>query len=612
MIFGQFVKEILVKHNQVWIPDFGMLRYQEGSSKIIIDSTSIGNDDHLLAAIVQRKGIAPNEAQVVLANQVFSMKSALKTSGKYHMDGIGDIVEFNGSYQVIEEKKSLFPSDFFGGSTFNFSENKTSTDFYSDAFKDRSEDLPEKKEVKLEPVLKKVVEPIIEVAKEEVPAELIVEPKKETTSTLDDLFNSVKEQEEKNDNQNISIETSNIDDESDTDESQEVHDSESNVEVEIENKIKEKEPEHADLFASLKAELENDDFEEDDDEIESNGDLEESKAFTLTVNNETAESIEEPAPIEEPIIDPRSLIRRDIGRSNYDEGFYDHLVNKKVSNKEGIRLGRVLPIGLALAALAFFIPWIIASMNGSSFLGLAPLWNAKKTAVKKATAPIAKVDTAVIDTSKMDIANKIDTSSTKPLSNSVAKSVAEPVKQIPTPAGNKTPEKPAVKTSPNVPAKPADPISEKPKQLASVTNEKSTKTKSSSSVPEKSVKTEKSSKSTKTDKSSQTDNSKIASNSTDTASKKMSSEKLVKKNDPKPVIGKYATAPYTQGNTYLSFGSFKIPKNAGYLRSELKKKAGIETDIVLVNGEYKVVIPYTNKQKAVEAAKELPNTSIFE
>ena len=37
MQFGQIVKELLNRNNSVWIPQFGLLRYEEGSSKLIFD-----------------------------------------------------------------------------------------------------------------------------------------------------------------------------------------------------------------------------------------------------------------------------------------------------------------------------------------------------------------------------------------------------------------------------------------------------------------------------------------------------------------------------------------------------------------------------------------------
>ena len=85
--------------------------------------------------------------------------------------------------------------------------------------------------------------------------------------------------------------------------------------------------------------------------------------------------------------------------------------------------------------------------------------------------------------------------------------------------------------------------------------------------------------------------------------------KVVKVN----IIGKpYATANYTKGNHYLSFGKFKIASAAVKLKTDMKKRAGIETDVILVDGSYRVVVPFLSKEKAEEASKDYLSTTLFE
>ena len=44
----------------------------------------------------------------------------------------------------------------------------------------------------------------------------------------------------------------------------------------------------------------------------------------------------------------------------------------------------------------------------------------------------------------------------------------------------------------------------------------------------------------------------------------------------------------------------------------MKKKAGIETDIILLDGTYRVVVPYLSKDKAEAASKDYVSTTMFE
>jgi hypothetical protein len=131
MIFGQLVKDILVKNNKVFIPEIGTIMYREGSSQIIVDNTAQGSTDPLISAITEKGNVGPIEAQAILSNFVSEIKSSLKSNGKYQLEGIGDLIDFNNGFQIMEEKKTLFPSDFFGMSNFDLGQNDQEYDFYA-------------------------------------------------------------------------------------------------------------------------------------------------------------------------------------------------------------------------------------------------------------------------------------------------------------------------------------------------------------------------------------------------------------------------------------------------------------------------------------------------
>lgn len=610
MQFGQIIKDILNKDNAVWIPDFGLLRYEDGSSKLIIDQSSVGSEIPLLSLIAQRHNLNAAEAKTMMNNSISVMKSALQSQGKYTIDGIGDIIEFNNSYQVLESKKNIFPSDFFGMSNFDFNQNKTSTDFYSEADKQPFEEpvktnfnAPPTIEVeKTETIIKNepvsnVTPPIVEPTiaptdhSDEMKSEMdgFIEdaisrnetPQQEKSESLFDSFMIKIKGTSKPKKEEPLAEEPNLFSTSDNEvpnntiehevESIRSLDKEDDTNSKDHNAVQETVIEpimEYDGINRLKEEID-EDIDEDEIEDEDDEEIEEE----VYADDEPLETITTT------YIDPSTLSRRNIGKATYDQGYYEHLVNKRVASTSNIRWNLVLPVLGLLLALAFFIPWLVASSQGKNFLGMAPLWGSEKKEEKKVVqaVPTTVVDTASVDsttmTSTKDSSTKLTTSTIPKTEHNIATSTSPKVDKTSGIASNTS-----IATKENTPPKTfaADNSTAKKQKASTGTASASTKTKDSTKVSEVA--------------SSSSKQSKIPAN----------------------VLGKpYATANYTKGNHYLSFGQFKLPKHASKLKKDLNR-LGVETDVVLVDGTYRVVIPYTNKDKAVSAAKDYPNTSVFE
>lgn len=597
MQFGQIVKELLNRNNSVWIPHFGLLRYEEGSSKLIFDRVSNGSEDALIAQLSQRNNLSPIEARTMLYNQVSLIKETIASNGKYALNGIGEIIEFDNSYQILEEKKSLFPSDFFGMSSFDFTENKTSTDFYSEAEKMKVEETPvaeqkatitpelvqeEKKviveEVISEPPIRSDLDSFIEESKQKR-EEVESTPKEEAPSLFSDLFAKVKKTTKKKKEEPTREESL----------FNAIMEEEHRVE-EVAVLEEESVPEEIIVQEAPVEEI------EEKEEIAPLEIVEEAETIEEPIEEEVTTEVEEILPeiIEEPE-EPTEIVRRNIGRANYDEGYYEHLVTSKSSKSEGIRLGRVLPIVAALAILAFFIPWIVASFQGKYFLGMNPLFDSnKKSDTKKITKTAPILDTAKRDSlamAKMDstpISNNKDTLA-KVIPPAPAKTAAA---AAPTKQNTTTSVSPVVE-------KPKSGIASKPSITKTQNENTPPKTTAGVNSPKKQT------------KKSEVANATAVKDSTKKTAEVVSIDKKGTAAS-KAVIGKpYATANYTKGNTYLNFGSFKIPKNAVKLKRDLNK-LGVETDVINVDGTYKVVVSYTNKEKATAAAKDYPNTTVFE
>lgn len=258
------------------------------------------------------------------------------------------------------------------------------------------------------------------------------------------------------------------------------------------------------------------------------------------------------------------------------------------------------------------IAWGIASFQGKQLLGLNPLWNSKKQDIKKIEPTIAvNVDSLKIDSAKkaaqLALADSIRL-------DSIVNVVSAPVANAP------ITQKQSPTTKAAIPATTAP--SKTPSTQTAQTKIKNTSTpKTPTSADPVSKKTV----AVATDKNKKTDDVSGAKDAASVASKsdtKITKDKKVKDTTAKStlakaekinVIGKpYATANYTKGNHYLSFGKFKIASAAVKLKNDMKKRAGIETDIILLDGTYRVVVPYLSKEKAKAASKDYVSTTLFE
>lgn len=636
MVFGQILKNVLDKNQSVWIPTVGLLGYDKASSKLGLDVYGSGTDHDLIHLISEIKQVSSGEAKGILIQEVENLKSSAIHQGKYTIEGLGDILFSNGSFQ-FESKKTLFPTDFFGGGNFNpsaFKDNasKEESNIFSNAF------------IKVEPPKKeipKVEVPIVEVPKVETPQVEIPQvevPKVEEVSIENnfateqeqpkDLFEAAAfENEQKPESKSILDSVKDFFSSGTKKVEETIEESTENVQETVEDwseRIKEKVDEvtesiSPDLELGKEEEIKEEDFttrilneisqEEETDEIEED-DFEEELEKEL----ETEEEIEEEELVA-PIVskEPKTIVidepRAKIGNARYDEGYYDY--NLTLEDEKPNRWPLVAGLSAAFLIGGFLLAWVIASFQGKQLLGLNPLWNSKKQDIKKIEPTIAKADTtkldsaqmkaqiAIADSIRLDSLNKIKT--TPAATAPIAQAQTTPTKAATpaTTAPSKTPSTQPAQTNNKNTSTPKTPTSADPvgKKTVAVATEKNKKTDDVSGVKGAAS---------------------VASN-TDT---KVSKDKKVKDTSAKStlakvekinVIGKpYATANYTKGNHYLSFGKFKIASAAVKLKNDMKKKAGIETDIILLDGTYRVVVPYLSKDKAEAASKDYVSTTLFE
>jgi hypothetical protein len=594
MVFSQILKNVLDKNQAVWLPTIGLLGYDKATSKLGLDVYGSGTDTELISLIADIKQVSPGEAKGILIQEVENIKSKLTSDGKYTIDGLGDLILSNGSYQ-FEVKKTLFPTDFFGTGNFNpsaFKDNepKVESKVFENTF--IKVDPPKKEEPKKEPVLET---PLVAPKTEEP---VIIEPVKPLEEVQPkDLFEAAQfksPEVETPKAEEIEAVVQKIEVSPEIEEPAEVIAEPIIEEKQVEEIPEEvQQPEEEDFATRLLNEISQEDSDENLDELEED----------ILEEDEEDEILEEPVVVEAPkkiIIDEP---RRNIGNSRYDEGYYEFDLtqeNEKKNNKWPLVAG----LALGILALGFMIPWLIASSKGNKFLGLNPLWNSHKDDGKKIEPKLAvKIDSAAIDSLNLIaqalLADSLKNDSLKKLSTPAPTTVAQatPIKAAtPAPAApSKTPSTQPTQTitkntsTPKTPTS-ADPVSKKSVAVATEKTKKSDvvtsgKEAASISVPKETTKKEK-----------------------DTSAK-LAKAKVEKVN----IIGKpYATANYTKGNHYLSFGKFKIASAAMKLKTDMKKRAGIETDIILLDGTYRVVVPYLSKDKAEAASKDYVSTTLFE
>lgn len=520
MQFGQILKNILDKNQEVWIPTIGLLAFDKVTSKLNLDTYGSASDSDLIQLIADIKQVSHGEAKGILIQEVEGIKSTIRNNGKFTIDNTGDISLSNGSF-IFESKKTLFPTNFFDTGNFNPSSFASNT-----------------------PVVEKIiVTPPIEVKSQLdnfiVEEEKIDITRDEKTGFFDKVKNLTKSKK------NEVIEEQNLFAES------------TNEEPLIE-KIEEEE-----IIAEQKFEEENlieDTIEESKEEFYYHS---ESQPIIETENKIEQINITEP--------------RRNIGNSRYDEGFYEFsgtLEERATKKKWSL---------IALLSLAIIAFGVIGAWVASNYFN-------KNKETQLVAPAIKKIDTvATIDTTRIDSAKTISktdslaliASDSKPISTSTAS------KATSTTLASKSSTQPTQNTNTNTQPKTpsSSPASKKPVAVATKSITKSTEVKGIKTVDV----------APKVAKFKDTSKTKIA-------------------KEPKyNVIGRpYATANYSKGNSYLSFGKYKVPSAAIKLKQDLKSKAGVETDIILLDGSYQVVIPYVNKEKAQSAAKDYPSTTLFE
>ena len=572
MVFSQILKNVLDKNQAVWIPTIGLLGYDKATSKLGIDVYGSGSDAELIKLITDIKQVSAGEAKSILIQEVETLKSKLQSEGKFTIEGTGDLLFSNGSYQ-FEAKKPLFPTDFFGGGHFNpaaFKDNapKEEPNVFENTF--IKIDPPKKEEPKIVPVQETPITP------PNMEESVIIEPTKPLEeSQPKDLFEAAKFSSPEIEKPKIKETVENI--------IEPIAEERPVEEIQV--------TEEEDFTTRLLNEI----SQEDENEDENLDDIDE--------DNIEEEIIEETNIIEAPkkiILDEP---RRNIGNSRYDDGFYEFDLtqeHEKKNNKWPLVAGLVIGI----VALGFMIPWLIASFKGNKYLGLNPLWNSHKEDGEKVEPKLAvKIDSATADSLNLIALSAL----TDSLRNDSLKKISTPA---PTPLAQASPIKAAATASAASSKTPStQPTQANTKNTTTPKTPNSTDPVSKKSVAVATEKTKKSDMLTSEKEAASISEPKLTQKKEKDTSAKLAKSKVVKVN----IIGKpYATANYTKGNHYLSFGKFKIASAAVKLKTDMKKRAGIETDVILVDGSYRVVVPFLSKEKAEEASKDYLSTTLFE
>lgn len=605
MQLEKLVESILNKHKSVFIPKLGMLSIAntgaslEGSSivpnktQIVLNTFETNQDGVLIHAVANEKNISFSEAESLVFAELDSWIQKLEQNNKISIPNCGDIVNKNGLYSFVEAPKSIFPSDFFGLNVLDIKNKKVSEDnLYSNVSKENT--------FKEEPVVEKIETPVVETPKvEEVIVETpaveskiisiddsLAEPVKEEefTSSISHLLEQVKDKKVETNLNEESWAEIHHDEPIAQEEVIETHEDE--IEESITNTTEEEQPteieeieekhETSSLSSFFSDDKKLEDFFSDD---ESNDDITEEDEDE---NSEETQEVYEEEVKEEKIITKFDDTKLFKGFNHYDNEYLDFSDNN-YTGEQSRNWGKVAMLVGAFVGLAFLIPYLYASFKGNKFMGMDPLWGSAKQDIAKVAPPKpAVIDTThkVSDTNqvaKIDTALKTVTPATTTLATTT----------------------PAVTTKTNVtPVTPPAKIeTSSTKNIANNTTTKNSIKENTKTVTKNTVK--ESIEKTSTDKST-----KLALSEVPTAVKSPKSNLNL--------VGKpYTTANYTKGNHYVSFGGFKIPANATKLRKDLNK-LGVVTDVIMVEGTYKVVIPYTSKSHALTAAQDFPNTSIFE
>ena len=586
MQLSHLLEELLLKHENVIVPQLGLLSFKntaadiEGATfvpakrSLALDVFS-SNDDGLLTAAISRKlEISLDAAKEKRNLLIEEALAAIKSNNPLVLKGIGKIVYQNG-FQTQELGVAGIPSDFFGLNSIDSSSNNISGNSLYD-FGSKKMETTQDTPIKEEEVQKTIENPVQSVKfiveEDHTPSEI---------KTIDDLF-PVEPIETPQEELHPIEATSGIisldslvPQEETAKETQEEEIQEIETEFAIENETVSSWVEE--IEASHQEETE--DQEEPKQEVEevdapdeillAEAEMQEKEAILASIFEEEAEKIdaseEEEAPVEQiKYIDTveNENVRKRLSR--YDEDL-DYVITPTKSDEDSNRGGwfKVVALLFLFFGLAVLIPWIYATTQCQTFIGLKPLWNAncKTIATEK---PKDSVITPIVQ--KTDSLSK-DTSKN---------AVVVPVEEV-----AKKPENMAINTTPAKKETATPIVSNEPKKAEPKENPKNV----ASNTPKKEVKA-------------------TANPSKENVAKKAKEEAPAK-------LPKGATATYKKGLTYVCFGTFNNANTANRLRSELKSLE-VLTETVLIDGTYRVVIPYVNRKYAEKSAEDFPNTIIFE
>jgi hypothetical protein len=585
MQISHLLEELLLKHENVFVPQLGQLSYKntkadmEGATFVPAKRTLAldvfsSNDDGLLTAAISRKlEISLDAAKEKGSLLIEEVLADIKSNNPLVLKGIGKIVYQNG-FQTQELGVAGIPSDFFGLNSIDTSSVNTSGNSLYDFDSKKIDVTPAINEVQeIQKIIENPVQPVKFVVEEDhTPSEI---------KTIDDLFpvEQVETPQEEKDpidatSQVISLDSL-IPQEETPIEVQEEEIQEIETEFAIENEtvsswVEEIEASHQQESEDQEEPMQEvQEVEEADEILLAESEMQEKETILESIYEEETEKIveseEEEAPVEQikyiDTVENENVKKR---LSRYDDDL-DYVITPSKSDEDSNRGGwfKVAALLFLFFGLAFLIPWIYATMQCQTFIGLKPLWNANCKTIA-AEKPKDSVITPIVQ--KTDSLSK-DTSKN---------AVVVPVEEV-----AKKPENVAINTTPTKKETATPIVSNEPKKATPKENPKNV----ASNTPKKEVKA-------------------TANPSKENVAKKAKEEAPAK-------LPKGATATYKKGLTYVCFGTFNNANTANRLRSELKSLE-VLTETVLIDGTYRVVIPYVNRKYAEKSAEDFPNTIIFE
>jgi hypothetical protein len=585
MQISHLLEELLLKHENVFVPQLGQLSYKnttadmEGATFVPAKRTLAldvfsSNDDGLLTAAISRKlEISLDAAKEKGSLLIEEVLADIKSNNPLVLKGIGKIVYQNG-FQTQELGVAGIPSDFFGLNSIDTSSVNTSGNSLYDFDSKKIEVTPAINEVQeIQKTIENPVQPVKFIVEEDqTPSEI---------KTIDDLFPVEQVETPQEEEHPIEVASgiisldSLVPQEETAKETQEEEIQEIETEFAIENEtvsswVEEIEASHQEETEDQEEPIqEAEEVEASDEILLAEAEMQEKEAILASIFEEEAEKIdaseEEEAPVEQiKYIDTveNENVRKRLSR--YDEDL-DYVITPTKSDEDSNRGGwfKVVALLFLFFGLAVLIPWIYATTQCQTFIGLKPLWNAncKTIATEK---PKDSVITPIVQ--KTDSLSK-DTSKN---------AVVVPVEEV-----AKKPENVAINTTPAKKETATPIVSNEPKKAAPKENPKNV----ASNTPKKEVK------------------------ATENPSKENVAKKA--KEEAPAKLPKGATASYKKGLTYVCFGTFNNANTANRLRSELKS-LDVLTETVLIDGTYRVVIPYVNRKYAEKSAEDFPNTIIFE